>query len=296
MTNEHKWLFFTSMKIKNHILKRPNKKPILWDAFFNSNATQKPLVIFCHGYKGFKDWGAWDLVAQAFADAGFFFVKFNFSHNGGTMEEPIDFPDLEAFAENNYSKELEDLKDVMDYFHSMENPFYIEINPNSLILIGHSRGGGIAAIMASEDNRISQLITWASVGDFGNRMGSPTEIEQWKQEGVKYVLNARTKQQMPHNFQFYEDFKANEIRLTIASAIKNSRVRHLIIHATEDPSVSFQEAKNLKTWNPQSELIPIMESDHVFGATHPWSSPKMPEKLQTVVSKTIHFIKTNLTH
>lgn len=284
------------MKEKNHILKRPSKKPMLWDAFYNQNGTQKPLVIFCHGYKGFKDWGAWDLVAQAFADTGFFFVKFNFSHNGGTMNQPIDFPDLEAFAENNYSKELDDLKDLMDYFHSMENPFYIEINPNKLILIGHSRGGGIASIMASEDKRISQLITWASVSDFGNRMGSHAEIEQWKQEGVKYVLNGRTKQQMPHNYQFYEDFKANEARLTIETAVKKIQIPHLIVHAKEDPSVPFEEAMALKTWNPQSELVKIMESDHVFGATHPWASPTLPEKLQTVLSRSIHFIETSFSY
>ena len=56
-----------------------------------------PLIIFCHGYKGFKDWGAWNLMAEAFAKIGFCFIKFNFSHNGGTIEQPIDFPDLEAF-------------------------------------------------------------------------------------------------------------------------------------------------------------------------------------------------------
>src|SRR5690606_15053818 len=106
------------MAQKNNIIKRPNKKPILWDAFFNANQTQKPLVIFCHGYKGFKDWGAWDLVANHFAEAHFFFVKFNFSHNGGTMDQPIDFPDLESFAENNYSKELEDLDDLINFFYS----------------------------------------------------------------------------------------------------------------------------------------------------------------------------------
>ena len=89
---------------KNLVLKRENNKPIVWDAFFNNNDNKKPLVIFCHGYKGFKDWGAWNLVAEAFMKANVFFVKFNFSHNGGTVEQPIDFPDLEAFAEKRATK------------------------------------------------------------------------------------------------------------------------------------------------------------------------------------------------
>ena len=70
---------------KNLILEDKNKKVILYDVFHNDNSTEKPLVIFSHGYKGFKDWGAWDLVGKEFAKNNLFFVKFNFSHNGGTL-------------------------------------------------------------------------------------------------------------------------------------------------------------------------------------------------------------------
>ncbi len=280
------------MEKKNNIFNRSNKKPILWDAFYIADDTQKPLVIFCHGYKGFKDWGAWDLVAKEFSDAGFFFVKFNFSHNGGTMKEPIDFPDLDAFAENNYSKELDDLDDLIGYFHSNENPFYKDIASNNLTLIGHSRGGGITILKASEDQRITQLVTWASVSDFGNRMGSEKEIEIWKQEGVKYVLNGRTKQQMPHNYQFYKDFKTNEDRFHIESAVKKLQIPFLIVHAIDDPSVNYEAAEALKSWNSQSKLVTITDSDHVFGASHPWDDDELPSKLKETVLNTLQFIQS----
>ena len=81
-------------KIKNTLIKGTHDKPILCDLFFKENNQAKPIVIFCHGYKGFKDWGAWNLVANEFAKNNLFFIKFNFSHNGGTVEQPIDFPDL----------------------------------------------------------------------------------------------------------------------------------------------------------------------------------------------------------
>lgn len=278
------------MAEKNNILNRTSKKPILWDAFYKSTGTQKPLVIFCHGYKGFKDWGAWDLVAVAFAEADLFFVKFNFSHNGGTMELPIDFPDLEAFAENNYSKELDDLEDLINFFRSPSNPYQAEIDPNALILIGHSRGGGIVSLKASEDDRITKVITWASVSDFGKRTATSGELEQWRKDGVKYVLNGRTKQQMPHNYQFYEDFKANTLRLNIEKAVKKLKIPHLIIHAKNDPSVSYKEAEQLHAWNTKSLLFPIENSDHAFGASHPWQKSHFPQPLDTVVQKSISFI------
>ena len=278
------------MRHKNTILKRQDKKPILWDAFYKSNDIQKPLVIFCHGYKGFKDWGAWDLVAEAFSKAGFFFVKFNFSHNGGTMAHPIDFPDLDAFAENNYSKELEDLENLITFLHSRENPYYSEIDLNNLTLIGHSRGGGIAILKASEDDRITKLITWASVSDFGKRKATGGELEQWRKDGVKYVLNGRTKQNLPHHYQFYEDFKANEERLNIEKAANKLSIPQLIIHAKDDPSVNYSEAEDLHSWNSNSILFSIEQSDHVFGASHPWATKNLPNPLQDVVQQTIAFI------
>ena len=122
------------MKLINHILDRGDKKPILWDAYFNNNSKQKPLVIFCHGYKGFKDWGAWNLMAERFAEAGFFFVKFNFSHNGGTLEQPIDFPDLEAFGNNNYTKELDDLDALLNWITDTQD-YKNELDINSIALI-----------------------------------------------------------------------------------------------------------------------------------------------------------------
>ena len=104
------------------------------------------------------------------------------------------------------------------------------------------------------------------------------------------MLNGRTKQMMPHNFQFYVDFKTNEKQLNIERATKNIAIPHLIIHATTDPSVKFKEAEDLHRWNPNSKLFPIPSSDHVFGASHPWKDKTLPKPLQNVVDKSIEFI------
>ena len=279
------------MILKNQILHRTEEKPIIWDAHYNANGDKKPLVVFCHGYKGFKDWGSWGLVAEQFSQEDLFFVKFNFSHNGGTIEKPIDFPDLEAFAENNYSKELNDLDNIINHLISEAFEHNNEIDTTDITVIGHSRGGGISIIKTNEDKRISKLITWASICDFGKRTATSGELKQWQKDGVKYVLNGRTKQQMPHNFQFYEDFKANEERLHIETAIKHISVPVLIIHAKDDPSVKFEEADSLHSWNVKNKLLVIDDSNHVFGASHPWGNDKLPLALKTVVEKSIQFIK-----
>lgn len=275
---------------KNQILKQEGKKPILYDVYFEDMQKPQPIVIFCHGYKGFKDWGAWHLVAEEFAKAGFCFLKFNFSHNGGTIEQPIDFPDLEAFAENNFSLEMDDLDRVIDFIEN-EN----EIVPNdisSISLIGHSRGGGIVLIKAEEDPRIKKVITWAGISDFKPRFqeGSQNFID-WKETGITHVENSRTKQLLPHNFQFYKDFKANEDRFSILRAVKNLNIPQLIVHGSEDPTVSIKEAKAIHSWNPKSKLELIEGADHVFNAKHPWNESSLPKELKFVAERTIHFLK-----
>lgn len=274
---------------KNIILNRENKKSILIDVFFQKEVINQSIVIFCHGYKGFKDWGAWNLMAESIAKADVCFVKFNFSHNGGTVDNPIDFPDLEAFGNNNYSKELDDVNDVISwietYFKNIDN-----VNTNAINLIGHSRGGGIAILKASEDDRIKKLITLASVSDFGSRTATIGDLKEWKETGVKFVLNGRTKQKMPHYYQFYTDFKANETRLDINSAAIKLKIPYLIIHGNNDTSISINEAENLHQWNPKSEFKIINGADHVFNTKHPWTSKKISDQLKTVVEVILGFL------
>lgn len=279
------------IQYKNHILiTGKHQKPILTDVYFDNNNQPKAIVILCHGYKGFKDWGAWDLVAKAFANHGFFFIKFNFSHNGGTVEQPIDFPDIEAFGNNNFCKELDDLETVIDWVYHNDFEFKKEIDLSNLVVVGHSRGGAIATIKAAEDSRITKLITWASISDFKSRFPKGKFLEEWKKSGVMYVENKRTKQQLPHYYQMYLSFMANEERLTIKNAVKKIQIPHLIIHGTEDPTVPVAEGKKIHDWNPDSMLVLIKNADHVFEAKHPWPEQIMPKALQLVIEKSIQFL------
>lgn len=276
--------------IKNLIIEGKHQKPIVTDVFYKETHQPKKIVIFCHGYKGYKDWGAWNLVANAFAEAGFFFVKFNFSHNGGTAKQPIDFPDLDTFGNNNYSKELDDLESVLNWIIT-NTEYKKEINIKDISLIGHSRGGGIVLLKAHENKAIKKVITLAGVSDYKSRFPKNDELLAWKEKGVYYVKNGRTHQEMPHFYQFYEDFVKNENRLTIKSATENLKIPHLIIHGNNDTSVLINEAEILKKWNAKSEFKIIEKADHVFNVFHPWKKEEMSKELKEVVNYCINFIQ-----
>ncbi|WP_218597859.1 S9 family peptidase [Polaribacter sp. NJDZ03] len=277
-------------RIKNIVVQGKHSKPIVTDVFYKENHQPKKVVIFCHGYKGFKDWGAWNLMADAFAEAGFFLIKFNFSHNGGTAENPIDFPDLEAFGNNNYTKELDDLESVIDWISS-EEKFKNEVAVNDISIIGHSRGGGIVLLKANEDARVKKVISLAAVCDFGSRSSTIGDLENWKKTGVKYVLNGRTKQNMPHFYQFYLDFKENETRLNIQKAVAKLKIPQLIIHGDKDTSVPIDEGKNIHSWNAESQFEIIKNADHVFNVSHPWKKENMSKELEEVTELCIYFLK-----
>lgn len=273
----------------NKVIKGAHNLPIVLDVFYNSNVKRAPLIIFCHGYKGFKDWGAWSLLAKTFAASGIAVLKFNFSHNGGTVNQPIDFPDLEAFGHNNYTKELDDLDRVLNWVELTYRE-HSNIDTTNLILVGHSRGGGIVTLKAAEDTRVKKLVSLAGVSDFKSRFPHGSDLDTWKSTGVQLVTNGRTKQQMPHYYQFYENFMANESRLTIQAAAKNLNLPHLIIHGDADTTVDIKEALALHKWNPESQLLIIKGANHIFGSHHPWTFLNLPPYLQQSHSKITSFI------
>ena len=273
---------------RNSIIKNPETRDFLADSFCPETEGKLPLVIFAHGYKGYKDWGAWNLMAEKFAEAGYFFVKFNFSHNGTTIEEPKDFADLEAFGKNNFSKEMSDYNQVINYF--LENP---KVDHEKIAIIGHSRGGGISVIKAFEDDRVKLLITLAGVSNFKYRFPNQDRFEEWKESGVMYSENKRTHQQMPHYFQFYEDFEQNERRFDIQFAAQHLVKPFLIIQGTEDEAVKDKEASLLNEWCKTSELVLIENANHTFGAKEPWTENDLPKDLEKATEAILRFLNSH---
>ncbi len=278
-------------KIKNITIPGANGKPIGLDVFFNPNASS-PTIIYCHGFNGFKDWGNFDLIATQFVKAGFAFVKFNFSHNGTTPENPEEFVDLDSYAQNNYTKELTDLELVINWTLSDENPARKAIDPEALFLIGHSMGGGIVLVKASEDSRIQGVATWASVGALTTpwTLWSDEKIDEWQAKGVEYIKNGRTGQDMPLNYQLYEDFENNKERLDVENALRKIQVPILLCHGTHDEAVPVETASRLASLNEGATTF-VLDTDHVFGRKHPWKVDYLPEATMQIVDKTIEFFR-----
>lgn len=239
--------------------------------FIDPENVKKPLVIFCHGFKGFKDWGCFPYMMEKIAEAGNLAVSFNFSYNGTGEDEKdhSDFTRLELFAKNTFSRELDDLGSVIDFFAKNENEF--KYDPENITLIGHSRGGGIAILKTAEDKRVKRLIVLASVCNFDRY--SDALKKKWKEVGYFEVMNSRTNQIMRMDYDLIEDIEKNKERLDIQKAISEIDIPALIIHGTQDITVDYSNAEDLfsRSNKDKTELVLIENTGHTFGAVQPYA-------------------------
>jgi pimeloyl-ACP methyl ester carboxylesterase len=276
-------------KIEFSLTSNHHQRRFLIDASFIENGQSKPVIVFNHGFKGFKDWGPFNIVAERFASAGFVFVKMNFSHNGTTTDNPLEFADLEAFANNNFTMELDDTGVLLDHLFADECSIpSSEMDLSRLFQVGHSRGGAHVILKANEDKRIKSISTWAAVNNL-EVWHTKEELDYWKSVGTIYIHNSRTGQDMPMHFQIVEDFIANKDRLQVPDAVRKLTIPIKAFHGKKDPTVAFKSAVEMKQWNPAIELELLDDADHTFGAGHPFAGSSLPTDLQYVVDETIEF-------
>ena len=261
------------------------------DCRYTQNSSKMPAVIFCHGFKGFKDWGGFPYLLHELSFNNIFTVSFNFSFNGldNSQPNPVDFTRLDLFAQNTFSRELDDLGSVIDYLFENKDAYNYDVN--NLILIGHSRGGGIAILKTAEDKRIKKLITLATVSEF-NRYTDERK-RRWKKDGYLEVLNTRTKQKMRMNYSLIADLENNYSRLNILEAISKIKIPVLFIHGKEDLAVDYSDSESLYNLSNRevSQFKLYENTGHTFGIVHPFAGTT--ETLENIISDIVNFIFQN---
>ena len=262
------------------------------DVRFVEDGGTRPVVVFCHGFKGFKDWGPFPEWGRRLAQAGFVSVHLNFSHNGVHRDAPMEFTELDKFADNTFTRELDDLQAVLDAIDEGRPP-EAPTDPSRIGLLGHSRGGGTVILQADRDDRVDALGTWSSVATFVDRF-SDEQIEDWKTQGYTEIRNSRTGQILRLNKGLYDDTIAHREELDVPGAASRINVPWLVVHARDDESVDVEAAETLAGATESAELFEA-EGGHTFGGAHPFDGA-VPESLETVWARTIDFFQGHLSN
>jgi uncharacterized protein len=116
------------------------------------NQNKVPLIIICHGFVGNRI-GVNRLFVKAakqFASYGFAVLRFDYEGCGESSGE---------YGSYGFDRFIEQTRDVITFGSELEL-----IDPDRIILLGHSLGGAVAALTASMDPRVKKLVMWSAVG------------------------------------------------------------------------------------------------------------------------------------
>ena len=281
---------------KEFILHSGEGEKLRADLRYIADGKKKPVIIFVHGFKGFKNWGPFPSVCEQIAASGFISIAFNFSHNG-VGDDLMNFTELDRFAENTFSRELDELSDVIGEISALKNiPIDPdEIHTDAIGLLGHSRGGSIAILGAPHHRMVRAVAAWVPVSYF-NRYTDRQKAE-WRKLGYAEILNARTGQMMRLNVTLLDDIEKHKERLDILNAAKvltSQEKALLLIAGSEDLTVKAEESKAIydSASKQLAELHIIPKTGHTFGTEHPYkgSTPA----LENAVGMTVNFFQKYL--
>jgi pimeloyl-ACP methyl ester carboxylesterase len=237
----------------------------------------RALAVVAHGWKGFKDWSFFPWLAERLCHHRIAVCRFNMSRSG-IGEDLETFSRLDLFADDTYSAQVADLVKVTRYAQQqIDLPTF---------LLGHSRGGGVAILAASQVEKLEGVVTWSAIAR-ADRWDETTKA-QWRRDGHMDVVNARTQQVMRMSTRILDDYDANPERLDILDAASRLTVPLLVIHGTRDESVPLRESEELAAATTDVSHMVIAAAGHTYNAIHPLVH--VPKQLTMAAEVSAHFI------
>ena len=208
--------------------------------FHQGDAKSKNLVLLGHGVTGNKDRPFLVTLAEALAAAGLNTLRFSFTGNGASGGR---------FADATISKEVADLGSVLDACAGRK-----------VCYIGHSMGGAVGVLRASQDPRIRWLVSLAGMvrtAAFAQReFGTvkPGAGFMWDDEAC------------PLSQAYMDDL--TQIG-TVLDAAPKVKAPWLLVHGSEDDVVPIQDSQDiLIRAGHDGKFAPLKGSNHVFAGDH----------------------------
>ena len=220
--------------------------------------TDPTLVVLCHGFRSYKNWGFMPFVASRLAADGHAVIAFNFT-GSGVADEDGAFTEPERFRLNTYTRELEDLARILAWADT-------RLRPRAVGLAGHSRGGAIALIHAAEDPDIRAVVTLATPRAIG--VWPEDYFHAWERGEDAEFLDYRSGTMLRLGPQYLHSIRAMGERCDLTRAVATLRVPVLIVQGGRDTLVSMDEARALAQAGASNltELVVIEGAGHGFQA------------------------------
>ncbi|CAI9286085.1 unnamed protein product [Lactuca saligna] len=224
----------------------------------------KEIVIICHGFQCTKEYSMMVDLALALEKQGITVFRFDFSGNGESEG---------SFEFGNYSKEVDDLKALIQHFTAA--------NRVITSIIGHSKGGNVVVLYASLHHDIKTVVNvsgrYKMDRGIEERLGKDY-LERAKKDGF-IDIKSKTGEV---SFRVTEESLMERLNTNMHEAglkiDKDCRV--LIVHGSVDEVIPVEDAMEF------AKIIPNHELKIIEGANHGYN--KHRDELCSVV---VAFIK-----
>ncbi|WP_028544682.1 alpha/beta hydrolase family protein [Paenibacillus taiwanensis] len=293
-------------------------------------APQSGVLVICHGFKGFKDWGFFPYAAAQLAEkTGLTTVCFNFSHNG-IGSDLLTFSEPEKFAVNSYTREQEDLTALLNlirtdqFYSSLEqakaeatashlhfeqetiattkqsNPSLASplahrtatsFNDVPLFVLGHSRGGATAILYALDHpTELTGVISWNGVTNMD--IYSDSQKEELRRTGRSQVLNARTGEALPLDAVLLHDLELHQARYDLIGRISSASFPLLLVQGSDDLPGFRDGSAQLVERYVRASWHTVPHAGHTFNTVHPFVGAT--EALDDAIQTTATWIREQL--
>lgn len=217
--------------------------------FQQGNTPKKIIIVLGHGVTGNKDRPFLVALTKALTTVGLSTLRMSFSGNGDSEGR---------FEASTISKEAKDLGCVLN-----------KLDGWNILYVGHSMGGAVGVLRASQDTRISGLISLAGM----------VHTEAFAQREFQDVTPDQgfmwDEPNCPLSQAFIDDMTAISTVITHAPSIQ---VPWLFVHGTADDVVPIQDSLDIfESANEPKQLAQIEGADHMF-------SDHTPDMIKIVVA------------
>ncbi|KAH6761690.1 alpha/beta-Hydrolases superfamily protein [Perilla frutescens var. hirtella] len=227
------------------------------------------LVVLCHGFRSSKDDNILVNVAAALEKEGISAFRLDFSGNGESEG---------AFQFGNYSREVEDIRSVVEYF--------IGSNRSTVVVLGHSKGGDAVILYASKYHDIPAVINLSSPSDLKRGMEDRFGKDIWERLKKDGYVDVKSKSGEVE-YRLMEESMMERLNTDMHEACLSidARCRVLTVHGSADEVIPVGDAKEF------AKMIRNHRLEIIQGADHGYSSHQ-----DELVSVVLPFIKECMQH
>ena len=230
------------------------------------------VLLICHGFKGYKDYGFLPALAHAAAERGLIAHRFNFSHSGVT-ERHETFERADLFERDTFAKQVHDVHAVASAVARGE----LVGADLGQVWFGHSRGG-VTVVLAADGRLVKPgrhvadqprgLITAAAPSRACHL--DEAACDELRRAGRVASPSARTGQVLYVGGPWLVEIEAKPEAHDVLAAVRRAALPMLVVHGGGDETVPVSAAHELAgAAGERGQRMIIDAASHTFDAPNP---------------------------